>query len=140
MNTDSKPKYGTRDASFIAAGGEAGIRTLVDTFYDLMSSDSRFAVIYAMHPEDNNLSREKLARFLCGWLGGPKRYQEKFGPISIPKAHQHLPIAESERDLWLNCMSEAIFTQPYAAEFKDYMLTQLGVPAEQVRRRCSETT
>ena len=139
MNENKKPKYGVRDASFQAAGDEAGIRALVDAFYDLMSTDARFEPIYAMHPEDNQLSREKLAKFLCGWLGGPKRYQEKFGAISIPKVHAHLPIAAPERDLWLECMLEAINGQPYAEEFRNYLIAQLGVPAEHVRRRCSKS-
>ena len=82
-NSPDRP-YGTGDASFQAAGGEAGIRKLVDDFFDRMGSDERFATIYDMHPDDKAMSRDKLARFLCGWLGGPKLYHEKYGSISIP--------------------------------------------------------
>lgn len=32
-----QPPYGIGDASYQAAGGEAGIRTLVDDFYDAMA-------------------------------------------------------------------------------------------------------
>jgi hemoglobin len=137
MNQPDQPKYGDRDASFRAAGGEPGVRAMVDAFYDLMSSDNRFARIYEMHPDDKMLSRDKLASFLCGWLGGPKRYHEKFGSINIPRVHQHLPIAEAERNMWLDCMAEAVAAQPFADEFKQYLLEQLGLPAEAVRRRCS---
>jgi hemoglobin len=129
--------YGTGDASFQAAGGEPGIRHLVDAFFDRMGSDSRFAGIYEMHPPDKSVSRDKLARFLCGWLGGPKRYQEKYGPISIPSAHQHLPITAAERDQWLTCMTEAVAEQSFQPEFKRYLMEQLAVPAEAIRRRCA---
>jgi len=128
-------KYGIGDASFQAAGGQAGIRKLVDDFYDRMGSDARFASIYEMHPDDKEVSRDKLARFLCGWLGGPKLFSEKYGSISLPRAHEHLAIATPERDQWLDCMSETVALQPFAADFKKYLMEQLSVPAESVRRR-----
>jgi hemoglobin len=78
-----------------------------------------------------------LARFLCGWLGGPHRYQERYGPISIPGVHGHLAIGEAERDAWLALMREAIAAQPYADDFKHYLLTQLAVPAERIRQVCA---
>ena len=137
MNHHTNRPYGTGDASFQAAGGEAGIRRLVDAFFDRMGSDERFATIYAMHPEQEDVSRDKLARFLCGWLGGPKLYHEKYGAIGIPRVHAHLAIATAERDQWLTCMAESVELQPFAADFKEYLMEQLFVPAEAVRRRCA---
>jgi hemoglobin len=127
--------YGIEDASYQAAGREIGIRKLVDDFFAHMGSDSRFKVIYGMHPEDIEVSRDKLARFLCGWLGGPKLYQEKYGGISIPRVHEHLTIATPERDQWLTCMRETVAEQPFESDFKTYLMQQLFVPAEGVRRR-----
>lgn len=137
MNSASSKSYGTGDASFQAAGGEDGLRQLVDTFFDRMGSDERFATISALHPEDKTVSRDKLARFLCGWLGGPKLYNEKYGAIGIPKVHAHLAIATTERDQWLTCMTESVAEQPFAPDFKKYLMAQLFVPAEAVRRHCS---
>jgi hemoglobin len=137
MNSQSSTAYGTGDASFQAAGGEAGLRRLVDNFFDRMGSDERFATIFALHPEDKTVSRDKLARFLCGWLGGPKLYNEKYGSIGIPKAHAHLPIGTAERDQWLTCMSESVAEQPFTPDFRKYLMEQLYVPAEAVRRRCA---
>ena len=127
--------YGIEDASYQAAGRKVGIRKLVDGFFDRMGSEPRFKVIYDMHPEDKEMSRDKLARFLCGWLGGPKLYQEKYGGISIPRVHEHLDIASPERDQWLTCMRETVAEQPFDTEFKIYLMEQLFVPAEGVRRR-----
>ena len=125
--------YGDGDASFQAAGGYDGIKQLVDRFYDLMDTRPDSQRIRRMHPRDLEVSRDKLTRFLCGWLGGPKLYSEKYGSITIPGAHAHLPIRGSERDAWLNCMQEAISEQPFADDFKIYLIEQLGVPAERIR-------
>lgn len=128
-------EFGTADASFQAAGGQAGIRKLVDAFYDEMELQDYAATILSMHPSNLEISRDKLARFLCGWLGGPKLYSEKYGSISIPDAHAHLDIGLAERDAWLACMKAAIDRQPYDAAFKKYLLEQLAIPAERVRKR-----
>ena len=137
MEATTGHTYGKGDASFQAAGGEPGIRKLVNDFFDRMGSDARFAPIYAMHPDDIDVSRDKLARFLCGWLGGPKLYNEKYGAIGIPRVHAHLATGLAERDQWLTCMSESVELQPYSESFKTYLMEQLFVPAEAVRRRCA---
>jgi hemoglobin len=89
-------------------------------------------VIRHMHPDDLSVSIDKLARFLCGWTGGPKRYSEKYGGIAIPPAHSHLPVGEPEKQAWLDCMSEALDRQDYPAELKKYLIEQLTVPASRI--------
>ncbi len=130
-----KPDYGDGEASFQAAGGVTGIRQLVDDFYDLMERLPEAQEIRTMHPADLTQSRDKLARFLCGWLGGPRLYREKYGPIRIPSAHAHLNIGTKQRDVWLACMQKALEQQPYAAGFKAYLIAQLAIPAERCRTR-----
>ena len=98
-----------------------------------MAADSEYATIMAWHPADNTLSRDKLARFLCGWMGGPRRYHEKYGPISIPGVHAHLQVTEKERDQWLSCMAKALAQQDYPDTLVNYLLKHLYVPAERVR-------
>lgn len=128
-------QYGNGDASFHAAGGEEGIRHLIDDFYDIMDLLPEARSIRDMHPQDLTVSRDKLSRFLCGWLGGPKLYQEKYGRIQIPRAHSHLHIGIHERDTWLLCMWKALEAQPYSEDFKDYLIEQLFVPAERSRNQ-----
>lgn len=125
--------WGVGDASYQAAGQFDGIRTLVDAFYDAMETLPEAKKIREMHPVDLSESRDKLTRFLCGWLGGPRLYREKYGPIAIPRAHAHLDIQEAERDAWLTCMHEALKQVPYEEGFKKYLMTQLFVPAERCR-------
>jgi hemoglobin len=130
----TKP-YGFRDASFQAAGGEEGLRRLVDKFYEEMDRLPEAKVIREMHAPDLEEVKDKLARFLCGWLGGPRLFQEKYGPISIPMVHLPFPIGPAERDAWLLCMQKAVDVQPYEPGFKAYLMAQLAIPAERVRNR-----
>lgn len=125
--------YGEEDNSFQSAGGFEGLQRLSECFYGYMDRLPEAAVIRKMHPADQLESMEKLARFLSGWLGGPKLYREKYGPIAIPRAHAHLAIGSVERDAWMLCMEKALAEQPYADDFKVYMLKQLFVPAERCR-------
>ena len=131
-DSDTADAYGTGDASFRAAGGEAGITALVNRFYDIMATHPDAQAIRNMHPEELAGSRDRLARFLCGWLGGPKRYHERYGNISIPRVHAHLQIGPDHRDAWLMCMQLAVDEQPWAATFKAYLLRQLAVPANRI--------
>ena len=129
-------EYGNGDATYQAAGRQIGIRKLVDCFFDIMASDSKYATIYHWHPEDKEMSRDKLALFLCGWMGGPKPFIEKYGTIRIPDAHKHLDITAVERDLWLDCMAHALAEQDYPPALVEYLLQQLYIPAERVRQVC----
>ena len=133
-----KPPYGFRDTSFLAAGGEAGLPRLVDRFYLEMDTLPEARGIREMHKADLALINDKLARFLCGWLGGPRLFQEKYGPIHIPMAHQPFPIGVAERDAWLLCMQKAVDAQPWAEDFKHYLMKQLAVPAERCRNKKEE--
>lgn len=126
------PLYGFSDTSFQAAGGIDGIRKLVDDFYLEMDSLPKAAIIRKMHKTDLTESRDKLTLFLCGWMGGPRNYQEKYGNINIPRSHMHLLIGEAERDAWLLCMERSIAKQGYSPEFSTYLLAQLKIPAERI--------
>lgn len=130
------PPYGHEDTSFKTAGEEAGIRRLVNDFYDHMEALPEAKKILAMHPRNLVVSRDKLTLFLCGWLGGPKLFREKYGIIRIPVAHKHLPIGPEERDAWMMCMKKAVAQQEdWPEDFKEYFLREIYVPAERSRNR-----
>ncbi|HYD97623.1 MAG TPA: group II truncated hemoglobin [Noviherbaspirillum sp.] len=93
---------------FELLGGENGLRSLVDRFYDLMQLEPEFAQLRAMHPADLDGSRDKLHWFLCGWTGGPDRYIERFGHPRLRARHMPYAIASRERDDWLRCMALAM--------------------------------
>jgi hemoglobin len=117
-----------------AAGELAGITNLVDAFYANMDTFPEAKTIREMHPPDLTESRKKLTYFLCGWLGGPRLFNQHYGPISIPGFHKQFPIGYEERDAWLFCMQQAIAVQPFDDQFKEYLLAALNIPAERVRQ------
>ena len=89
-------------------GGETAVRCLVDRFYDLMDEDPDYYGIRKLHPQDLSSSRQKLFMFLCGFMGGPSLYTEKFGEPRMRTRHLPFSIGVSERDQWLACMSRAM--------------------------------
>jgi hemoglobin len=89
-------------------GGEAAVRALVDRFYDLMDLEPAYAELRALHPTTLEGSRDKLFWFLCGWLGGPQHYVERFGHPRLRARHLPFPIGIRERDQWLACMDQAM--------------------------------
>lgn len=127
-----KLQFGVEDASFKAAGEQTGVRLLVEAFYRIMDSEADFKMLRDMHKADLTESIDKLYTFLCGWLGGPRLYREKYGPISIPLVHRHLNVDQQGKEQWLSCMRQAIDEQNYSEEFSHYLITQLSVPAERI--------
>lgn len=132
MSADQQ-ENNTQTTPYQEAGELEGITRLVDEFYANMDVLPEAEIIRTMHPEDLTESRKKLTYFLCGWLGGPRLFQQNYGPISIPGFHKQFPIGYEERDAWLLCMQRAITVQPYTTQFKDYLLAALSIPAERVR-------
>lgn len=93
---------------FELLGGEAAVRQLVDRFYDLMDLEPAYARLRALHPDTLDGSRDKLHWFLCGWLGGPQHYVEKFGHPRLRARHLPYSIGIAERDQWMACMKQAM--------------------------------
>ena len=89
-------------------GGEQAVRKLVDRFYGLMDTLPEAQRIRDLHPEDLSGSRDKLFKFLSGWLGGPPLYMDEFGHPRLRARHLPFPIGEAERDAWLLCMERAL--------------------------------
>ncbi len=89
-------------------GGEPVVQALVDRFYDLMDLEPGYAALRASHGSTLDDARQKLFWFLCGWLGGPQHYQERFGHPRLRMRHMPFRIGILERDQWLACMNQAM--------------------------------
>jgi hemoglobin len=99
----------TQSASaFDRIGGEARVRELVDRFYDLMDLEPAYKELRAAHGSKLDDARDKLYWFLCGWLGGPQHYIERFGHPRLRARHMPFKIGLVERDQWLACMDQAM--------------------------------
>ena len=95
---DASAEAADRATPFARLGGEPGVRVLVDRFYDLMDLEPAYAGIRALHPPTLEGSRDKLHWFLCGWLGGPNLYIERFGHPRLRARHLPYAIGIAERD------------------------------------------
>ena len=98
----------TKTSAYELLGGEPAVRALVDRFYDLMDLDSAYRGLRALHPAHLEGSRDKLFWFLCGWLGGPPHYVDRFGHPMLRARHMPFAIGIAERDQWLQCMHQAM--------------------------------
>jgi len=99
----------TRETPFLALGGEAGVRALVDAFYDAMERDPAATELRAMHAADLSPMRERLSDWLTGWTGGPPVYGQRHpGRPCIVSAHAPFPIGAKETDQWMACMRQAL--------------------------------
>ena len=104
----STPQETSEQTPYLLLGGDAGVRSLVDRFYDLMDETPEYHGIRKLHPQDMSTSRDKLYTFLSGWLGGPPLYMEKYGHPMLRARHLPFPIGNPERDAWLACMLQAM--------------------------------
>jgi hemoglobin len=89
-------------------GGESRVKALAERFYDLMDLEPGYQALRAAHGSSLQDAREKLFWFLCGWLGGPAHYTERFGHPRLRMRHMPFSIGILERDQWLACMDQAM--------------------------------
>ena len=105
MQIEEKPAFST---PFEWIGGEDKVRALVERFYDLMDLEPGYAALRAAHGDTLDNARQRLFWFLCGWLGGPAHYTDRFGHPRLRARHMPFSIGIQERDQWLACMDQAM--------------------------------
>ncbi len=118
-------------------GGDAGVRRLVDRFYDLMDELPEAYDIRKLHPEDLSGSRDKLYWYLSGWLGGPALYESRFGHPRLRARHLPFAIGEVERDQWLLCMRQAVLEVIDEGPFRDQLWQAIAGLADHMRNQAS---
>jgi hemoglobin len=89
-------------------GGEPQVQALTERFYDLMDLEPAYSALRAAHGPDVSNARQRLFWFLCGWMGGPQHYTERFGHPRLRARHLPFAIGITERDQWLACMDQAM--------------------------------
>ncbi len=119
-----------RTTPYDMIGGDAGVRRLVDRFYDIMDTDPAVSGIRAMHAADLGPMRRSLSDFLSGWLGGPRLYNK-----CVMSAHGRLSIGENERDQWLACMRQALADTGASQSVQQLLERPLFSTADFMRKR-----
>lgn len=128
------PPHG-ETSPFERVGGERAVRSLVDRFYDLMDLEPQYSGLRALHPSQLDGSRDKLFWFLCGWLGGPQHYVERFGHPRLRARHLPFSIGIAERDQWMNCMTQAMNEVELEASLAERLTASLFNTADWMRNR-----
>jgi hemoglobin len=123
------------ESPFARLGGETAVRALVDRFYDLMELEPVFAELRALHPTPLDGSRDKLFWFLCGWLGGPNHYTDRFGHPRLRARHMPYTIGLKERDQWMACMVQAMAEQHVGTELAQRLTQSFFGTADWMRNR-----
>jgi hemoglobin len=123
------------ETPFEHLGGEPAVRALVDRFYDLMDLEPGYAALRALHPRDLHGSRDKLHWFLCGWLGGPQHYVERFGHPMLRARHLPFSIGIAERDQWMACMKQAMHEQQIDESLAERLAAAFFNTADWMRNR-----
>lgn len=116
-------------------GGEAGIRQLVDYFYDFMDELAEVKTTRNLHAKSLKGSREKLFLFLSGWLGGPDLYVEKYGHPMLRRRHLPFSIGQRERDEWMICMRKAMEKMALDEAFRQQLEQAFYSTADHMRNR-----
>jgi hemoglobin len=120
---------------FSQLGGEPVVRALVDRFYDLMDLEPGYARLRSVHGSALDGARDKLFWFLCGWLGGPDHYQQRFGHPRLRARHLPFAIGSVERDQWLACMFQAMQETEVPAALQERLQRSLFDTADWMRNR-----
>ena len=119
---------------YLLIGGEAGVRQLVNRFYDLMDSETIWQTpLRDLHPADLANARERLFLFLSGWLGGPDLYVQQFGHPRLRSRHASFPIDDTARDQWMACMLRAMDEQNLGHELYEHLQGALQRTADFMR-------
>lgn len=137
---DKIEEVGADKATFyeLLGGDKTGIeniRRLVETFYDIMDSDTKVTELRALHQADLTETREKLFMFLTGWTGGPQLYIERYGHPRLRARHLPFAIGETERDQWMYCMISAMHKIGIDEPLLTKLATQLYGVADFMRNK-----
>jgi hemoglobin len=119
-------------------GGEEAVRKLCQTFYTIMCDTTQTQLIRAMHPNNIQISEEKLYLFLTGWLGGPPLYTDIYGHPRLRARHLPFSIGIEERDQWLYCMAQALKTMAIDESFAQQLMSSFVQTADFMRNQSDQ--
>ncbi|MEY4364130.1 MAG: hypothetical protein RLZZ24_1482 [Pseudomonadota bacterium] len=132
MPIEEKPPF---DTPFEWIGGEARVQALSERFYDLMDLEPAYAALRAAHGSDLSQARQKLFWFLCGWLGGPNHYVDRFGHPRLRMRHMPFAIGIQERDQWVACMDQAMQETEVPTELRTRLRNSFMQTADWMRNQ-----
>lgn len=116
-------------------GGEAAVFQLATRFYEIMDTIPEAWELRKLHSQDLTTSRDKLFKFLSGWLGGPPLYVQEYGHPMLRARHLPFPINIQMRDQWLLCMDQALAEQVSDIQLKQALQFAFRQTADHMRNQ-----
>jgi hemoglobin len=118
-----KEKQPEEASFFVAVGGEATFRRLVDVFYEGVATDP---VLRPLYPEEDlGPAADRLTLFLMQYWGGPNTYSASRGHPRLRMRHAPFKVGPAERDAWLLHMRTAVdslhLPEPHHSALWDYL-------------------
>jgi hemoglobin len=107
-------------------GGEAFFTSLVERFYEGVSTDP---LLRPMYPDDLAGPKAHLAMSLMQYWGGPRDYSDQRGHPRLRMRHAPFAIGTAESDAWLRHMTAAVQSSGLASGDQQELLDYLSMAA-----------
>jgi len=134
MSTPTASTTAPRTSLYEQLAAEAGLRRLIQGFYDIVETDPAAEDLHRLHLRGNGVAHSRLEQFnfLSGFLGGPKLYAEKHGHANIKLMHEHVTISTRSKDLWLQAMDRAIDAGALDSNSKQQLMLNFTAVADRL--------
>jgi hemoglobin len=106
---------------------------LSDAFYDVIEEES--PTLRALLPTSTKNTRNKFAKYLSGWLGGPPLYEERWGHPRLRMRHMPFSIGTVEADEWMRCMRLAMDRVDVNDHLRTFLEDRFGQLAMHMRNK-----
>jgi hemoglobin len=93
------------ESLYDSAGGEAGVRSVIQALYDRLFVDVMVGFLFA--GKDKQRIVDAQVAFTCAFLGGPQRYRG----LPLPEAHAALPLLPGHFDRRHHLLAEVLEEQ-----------------------------
>jgi hemoglobin len=135
--TQSRTREAAPGSLYQRIGGPEGIKTLVNTFYDLVEQHPAGRPVLLLQLRGHGIAHARIdqVNFLSGFFGGPRLFTERYGHSDVRKIHAHVEIDPEAKDSWLTCMDMAIDQLGLAPDLKQDLMTNFRVVAEALVNR-----
>jgi hemoglobin len=107
-------------------GGHPWFEALVERFYEGVESNP---VLRPLYPANLTKPKVNLTEFLVQYWGGPQEYSVKRGHPRLRARHLGFTIGRTERDAWVETMTEAVKAGDLKPEDEKAMLEYFDTAA-----------
>jgi hemoglobin len=131
--TETSNPWGDQATPYQEVGGEAGVRALVEAFYDVIEAES--PDLRSLLPANTTNTRRKFFMYLTGWLGGPPLYEQQYGHPRLRMRHLPFAIGQRQTDEWIRCMRLAMAETEIGEPLRSFLEAKFEPLAQHMRNQ-----